>query len=143
MILTIVPEKVLDNDPSTLPFYFKSMPVVRYSKISSKYYYWKLVKVIEQAARMYNRVLVPATCFHWERKTVLKNYQIMIFKKGFYQVAFDDLTSKEKEKYLSMVQQQEYTESPPADPEMYTKSFDHELLYTKRAVDPDILYTEV
>jgi hypothetical protein len=144
MIMTIVPEKVLDKDPSTLPYYFKSMPVVAYSKISSKYYFWKLVKVIEQAARMYNKVLVPAACFHWERRAILKDYQLIIFKKGFYQLSFDDLTRKEREKYLKHIQQQEYTESPSGDADLYTKTVEiPDVLYTKSAIDPEVLYTEV
>jgi hypothetical protein len=142
MNMTIVPEKALDKDPSTLPFYFKSMPVVAYSKLSSKYYFWKLVKLIEQAARMYGNVLVPATCFHWQRKEALKEYRLIIFKKGFYQLSINDLTRKEKENYLRLIQEQEYTESPSGEPELYTKSYDHELLYTKSTLDPEILYTK-
>jgi hypothetical protein len=143
MSMTLVPENALDNDPRTLPYYFKSMPVRRYSKISSQYYYWRLVKVMEQAAQMYGRVLVPAICFPWRRRAAFKDYQLIVFGKAFYNLDFDKLTDKEKEKYLEQLQQQEYTNSPSEDPFLYTESARiPDVLYTEIATGPEVLYTD-
>lgn len=107
--MTIVPADILDKDPRNLPYHFKSMSIVAYYKASAKYYFWRLVKTIEDAAKQNGKILVPSECLHWRKKKALKDFHITVFKKGFYQVRITELSENEKREYLSLASN-EYTE---------------------------------
>ncbi|MMZ53856.1 hypothetical protein D1872_156610 [compost metagenome] len=102
--MTIIPEGKLKHDPQRLLYHFPSIPKVRYTKLSQEFYFWHSVSVAEETARMFGRLLVPAACFHWERKTKIADRRIQIGKKSFYVLALEELTPIEKKKYFSEVE---------------------------------------
>jgi hypothetical protein len=106
--MTIVPAGKLDKDPRNLPYHFKSISVISFSKSCASFYFWRLVQTLEKAAQQNGRILVPSECFHWRRKEVLKDFHITIFKKGFYQVFPSELSEIENKKYLRLAQSNEY-----------------------------------
>lgn len=109
MIMTssIVPSKKIAKDPQTLPYHFPSFPVVKYSKISSEYHFWKAVSLLEQAAHQNGKLLVPASCLHWERRKKFKTCLITVYKRSFYQLSYEELTEKEKTKYADLIVEEE------------------------------------
>jgi hypothetical protein len=109
--MTLVPVGMFDKNPRNLPYHFKSMSIYAYSKITAKFYFWRLVQTTEIAAKQNGRILAPSECFHWRRKEALRDFYITIFKKGFYQVCYSDLNEKEKKKYLMLAQSKDYAET--------------------------------
>lgn len=109
--MTIIPAGKLKHDPQRLLYHFPSIDKVRYTKLSQEYYYWHSVSVAEGTARMFGRLLIPARCLHWERKTRFADRRLQIGKKSFYVMAMDEMTEVEKEKYLSEVDLTEQKEA--------------------------------
>lgn len=107
--MTIVPFSKIEKDPSTLPYHYPSIPVVKYSKLAVEYHYWKAVSILEQAARQNGKLLIPASCIHWKRKKQLQGVLLMVYKRTFYQMSYEELTETEKKKYLELVVVEEAT----------------------------------
>ncbi|NEU27709.1 hypothetical protein G3M74_16665 [Paenibacillus polymyxa] len=100
---TIVPANKIKHDPQELLYHFPSIQPVRYTKLSQEYYFWSQVKTAEQIAGMFGRLLVPASCLHWQRKTRHAERRVHIGKSCYYALAEKELTKMEHEKYMSMV----------------------------------------
>ena len=77
---------------------------MKYTKLSSDYHFWRAVAAAEQTAKMFGRLLVPSTAFHWERKTRLADRRIQIGKKAFYALSQDEMTVIEFKKYVEVAQ---------------------------------------
>ncbi|GBK66280.1 hypothetical protein PbDSM24746_62840 [Paenibacillus macerans] len=102
--MTIIPEGKLKHDPQRLLYHFPSINKVKYTKLSQEFYFWHSVSVAEETARMFGRLLVPARCLHWERKTRLADRRLQIGKKSVYVAALEELTEVEKRKYFAEIE---------------------------------------
>lgn len=54
---------------------------------------------------MTGHVIVPGSCIHWKRRKKLLDRQLVVSRHTFYQMALDELTKREKGKYLELVAQ--------------------------------------
>lgn len=104
---SIVPQSKIDKDPRNLAYFYPRMPVTKYAKMTNEYFYWRMVLVAEDVARLEGKLLIPAECLHWERKKKLSERMVNVFKKSFYLMTDDELTNKEREKYLNLKNEEE------------------------------------
>ncbi|SFT00528.1 hypothetical protein [Paenibacillus sp. 453mf] len=105
--MTIVPTEKVKQDPQSYLFHFPSVHPIKYTRMFTEHHHWKAVEAAEKVAKMCGRVLVPASCLHWERKERKGDRRIQIGKHAFYALALEELTKNEHQKYMKHVQEEE------------------------------------
>lgn len=102
--MTIIPVDKLASDPQHLLYHFPSIHPVKYTKMSAEYHFWRSVAVAEQVAKMSGKLLIPATCLHWERKVRHADRRLQIGKKSFFVMSQEELTNNELHKYMQQIE---------------------------------------
>jgi hypothetical protein len=96
---SIVPLDKIEKDPRNLAYFYPRMPVTKYAKMTNEYFFWRMVQVAEAVAKLEGKLLIPASCIHWERKKKLSERMVSVFKQSFYLMTAAELTKNEKKKY--------------------------------------------
>ena len=88
-------------------YHYPSIHPVKYTKLTSDYHYWRAVDAAERTAKVCGRLLIPAGCLHWQRKTRLDDRRIQIGKTVYYCLSADELTDLERDKYLRLAREED------------------------------------
>ncbi|KAF6614225.1 hypothetical protein HFE03_25855 [Paenibacillus sp. EKM102P] len=108
---TIVPANKVKHDPQELLFQFPSIPKVRYTRLSQEYYFWRQVQNAESIAAMFGRLLIPASCMHWQRKNLFESRRVQVGRNYYYVLEKKELTKTEQAKYMAVVKEVELIEA--------------------------------
>ncbi|MBU8905585.1 hypothetical protein [Desertibacillus haloalkaliphilus] len=104
--LSLIPDNYKDRDPRNLLYHFPSMPKVKFAKLMNKFYYFKALEAVEEAARKNGFILVPFQCMHWKRK---KDYaldrKVKCCGRSFFMMKVSELTSSEKNKLIAFLEE--------------------------------------
>lgn len=101
--LSLVPRYKIEKDPRNLAYLFPSMPLAKFSKATDEYFHLKALLAVESIAKMVDHILVPAACFHWQRKKQLQHRNVRVIGRSYYVLMLDDLSDMEKAKYEDMI----------------------------------------
>ncbi|MFK4475781.1 hypothetical protein ABH897_005581 [Paenibacillus sp. RC73] len=107
---TIVPPSKVKHDPQELLYQFPSIPKIRYTKLSQEYYFWRQVQNAESIAAMFGRLLIPASCLHWQRKNLFVERRVQVGRNCYYVLDKGELTKMEYTKYTAIVKETEAAE---------------------------------
>ncbi|ACJ33179.1 hypothetical protein [Anoxybacillus flavithermus] len=98
MNYSLVPQHYKDKDPRTLLYHFPSIPVVKFAKITQKFYFFKQLEIAQDIVNRMGYILLPSVCMHWERVKQFAERRIKIGRNSFFMMKIEELTEKEKEK---------------------------------------------
>ncbi|MMZ53484.1 hypothetical protein D1872_152730 [compost metagenome] len=102
---TIVPLNKVKHDPQELLYQFPSIPKIRYTKLSQEYYFWRQVQNAESIAAMFGRLLIPASCLHWQRKNLFSERRVQVGRNCYYVLDKGEMTKTEHAKYMAIVKE--------------------------------------
>src|SRR5690625_1345195 len=103
--ISIIPKHANQTDPRQLLYHYPSMSAIRYAKLSSNFYHWKMVEIAEELARIQNMLLVPSPVLHWRKKQdIEEKHKIKIGKHMYYLVEPEKLTKSEKNKLKEYIE---------------------------------------
>ncbi|KAF0994414.1 hypothetical protein V2J23_00790 [Geobacillus thermoleovorans] len=98
MNYSLVPEHYKDKDPRTLLYHFPSIPVVKFAKITQRFYFFKQLEVAQDIANRLGYILVPSVCMHWERVKTFADRRVRIGRNSFFMMRPNELTELEHRK---------------------------------------------
>lgn len=98
-MLSLVDYKAIEKDPRNLPYLYPSMTIYHYKQRTEKYYRNVSLKAFEEVAQLEGKIVVPASCLHWERKKRMADQKVTLLGKTYYVMYLDDMTDLEYKKY--------------------------------------------
>jgi hypothetical protein len=110
--VSIIPNSVYQSDPRQMLYHFPSMSAVKYAKMASTFYHWKMVQTAEELVKIHGQYLIPSSCIHWKRKEDIDlKKKIKIGKHVYYILRLDEMTDKEKEKFYAYLEEKDKVKS--------------------------------
>lgn len=103
--LSLIPDGYKQKDPRALLYHFPSLPKVKYAKLIDKFYYYKALEAVENAAKKMGYILLPRQCMHWQRKKNYADRKVIILGKSFYMMKREELTESEEKKLLDFIEE--------------------------------------
>lgn len=110
MNYSLVPQHYKDKDPRTLLYHFPSIPVVKFAKITQRFYFFKQLEIAQDIVNRMGYILLPSACMHWERVKQFADRRIRIGRNSFFMMKTEELTEAEKRKlyeYLEEIREYE------------------------------------
>jgi hypothetical protein len=110
MNYSLVPARYKEKDPRNLLYHFPSIPVVKFAKITQKFYFFKQLEVAQDIVNRMGYILLPSVCMHWERVKQFADRRIKIGRNSFFMMKPDELTETERRKlheYLEEIREYE------------------------------------
>lgn len=104
MMISILPKNYKRNDPRQLLYHFPNLPIVKYAKLMQKYSFHQALAVAEDIAHKHNKILVPYSCIHWQRRQKYQDRRIKIGRNSFYMMNYSEMTQSEKAKLKSYLE---------------------------------------
>jgi uncharacterized membrane protein len=110
MNYSLVPARYKEKDPRNLLYHFPSMPIVKFAKITQKFYFFKQLEVAQDIVNRMGYILLPSVCMHWERVKQFTDRRIKIGRNSFFMMKPEELTDTENRKlreYLEEIREYE------------------------------------
>lgn len=99
MNMSLIPNNYKNKDPRTLLYHFPSMPKVHFAKALTKFYNFKALEAVEEAAEKMGYILIPRVCMHWKRcRDYAESRKVKVMGKTYFMMKYEELTNGEKEK---------------------------------------------
>lgn len=107
---SLVPVDYKSKDPRMLAYLYPQSIIkspqsfISYNKKIQSFIYYHSLEVAEHMAKMFDFLLLPASCIHWRRaKSLGEKRRIHVGRNVFYLVKEEELTKSEKKKLIDHI----------------------------------------